>query len=75
MRVINAPVDFRVAIEFNKEEADALLAVCERIGGDVHKSDRRHFDALAEILRGAGASSSGVVFDPDRCRRDGLYFK
>ena len=48
---ITTPTDRVVVIEMSESEAEALLAVCQHIGGDRIKSRRGHFDNLATALR------------------------
>lgn len=64
------PADFQVELTLTREEAEALRAVCSRIGGPP-ASRRRHFDAIAKELYPLGISEN----DSDISTRDqAIYF-
>lgn len=60
VEVIPATITLHLSIE----EAQALLAVCKRIGGSSAFTRRKHFDSIQSALCSVGISESSSDFDP-----------
>jgi hypothetical protein len=62
MKVVTpAPEKFRIAIEFDRTEAEALLRVCSVVSGCPTTSRRRVFEELRRILANAGVEDLGQI--------------
>lgn len=76
MRVVkpNEEDSFRIAVEFNRREASALLELCNSVGGDSGCTARSITDALGRIFRDAGVQPTN-----EQCRTQSnsssFYFK
>lgn len=71
--VIEERVD-GVTLELSTAEAEVLMAITAKIGGDPHKSDRGHVDNIGNALREAGVKDWGQTDAYKRLSGTGLSF-
>lgn len=73
MKVIHIPDDFKLTIEFNRRECQALAEVCARVGGS-DRSSRGVFKELDAILSSAGFMYKSDAVDEKRKMNGAIYF-
>lgn len=75
MRVIDGPDSFRLAIEFNRAECEAMYTVARNIGGPMDSDRDGHsvFEKLIVILREAGIRNE-IALDTEGGRKGAIYF-
>jgi hypothetical protein len=61
-----------ITLVLSMEEATALMAVCQRIGGDRYATPRKHFESISRELRSVGVKTKEYLFE-DKYRS--IYFK
>jgi hypothetical protein len=60
-----------ITLTLSMEEASALKAVCQRVGGDPYATPRKHFDSILDELRSVGVKEEAYQVD-DKHRS--IYF-
>jgi hypothetical protein len=56
-------VEATITLVLSPVEASALMAVCERIGGDPYGTPRKHFDNILKELRSVGVKEEAYLFN------------
>ena len=75
MRVVKVPPDeWRITVEFTREDAEVLRTVCGAIGGDTC-GPRRVTDELLAILRDAGIKAKALMIDEDNTSRGCMFLR
>ncbi len=64
-----------LSIELNRREAEALCALCHRIGGDPTDSPRALFDGIREALVDMGIEAYTSDYIEDGGSRGSIHFK